>query len=66
MPAKTATAAHNRAYVYERLENLRTIVPVFARELAVARRETAALRLENQRLLERIRHLQRHARLRAR
>jgi hypothetical protein len=42
-----------------RLENLRAIVPVFAQELAVARRQAAALRLENRRLAERIRELQR-------
>ncbi len=49
--------------VEERVENLRTVVPVFAHELVVARREAAALRRENARLLERIRDLQRRGRL---
>ena len=55
--------ARDRDHLLDRLENLRTIVPVFAHELASVRRQTAALRLENSRLLERIRELQRnHAR----
>jgi hypothetical protein len=55
--------ARDRGQLLDRLENLRNIVPVFAHELASARRQTAALRLENSRLLERIRELQRkHAR----
>jgi hypothetical protein len=61
-PDPDADAA-DRDHLLERLENLRTIVPVFAHELASARRQTAALRFENSRLLERIRELQRkHAR----
>jgi len=51
--------ARERDHLLGRLENLRTIVPVFAHEFASARRQTAALRLENSRLLERIRELQR-------
>ncbi len=43
----------------ERLANMRTVVPVFARELTSARRAAAELRLENRRLLERIQQLQR-------
>lgn len=55
--------ADERNQLLDRLENLRTIVPVFARELASARPQTAAHRLEHSRLLERIRELQRkHAR----
>ena len=61
-PDPDADAA-DRDHLLDRLENLRTIVPVFAHELASARRQAAALRLENSRLLERIRELQRkHAR----
>jgi len=52
--------------VHERLQNLRTIVPVFAQELAAARRRAEELRLENRRLQERIRDLQRRARMRGR
>lgn len=46
----------------ERLAHMRTIVPVFAHELTSARRQAAALRRQNRRLLERIRELQRERR----
>jgi hypothetical protein len=55
-------AQRDREHLQARLENLRTVVPVFAQELAVARRQAAALRLENRRLLERISELQRRRR----
>lgn len=42
----------------ERLKSLRTVVPVFAQELASTRRQEARLRAEDTRLLERVRHLQ--------
>jgi hypothetical protein len=42
----------------DRLRNLRVIVPVFAEELASARRQAAQLRLENGRLVEQVRRLQ--------
>jgi hypothetical protein len=59
-PTVAASAgAVDREFLLARLANLRTIVPVFAQELAGARREAAALRRENLRLLERIRELQR-------
>ena len=62
-PPEPDAEAADRDHLLDRLEELRTIVPVFAHELASARRQTAALRLENSRLLERIRELQRkHAR----
>jgi hypothetical protein len=64
--AASVEPARDQAHLHERLENLRTIVPVFAREVAVARREVAALRLENERLLERIRDLHRRGRQRSR
>lgn len=51
--------ASHRDELLERLHNLRTIVPVFAEELASARRQAASLRTENRRLTERIRELQR-------
>ena len=53
----------DRARLLARLQNLRTIVPVFAEELASARRQAARLRaarlrLENGRLVEQVRRLQ--------
>jgi hypothetical protein len=58
---KRAGAGKERAgdHLLDRLQKLRTIVPVSARELASAPPKAAALRLENRRLLERIRELQR-------
>ncbi len=41
----------------ERLRHLSTILPVFAQELAAARRQAARLRVENARLLEEIARL---------
>jgi hypothetical protein len=49
----------DRDQLLDRLKSLRTIVPVFAQELASTRRQTAQLRLENGRLLEQVRQLQR-------
>jgi hypothetical protein len=43
--------------VRESLANLRTIVPVFARELTKAHRQAASLRSENARLITQIREL---------
>jgi len=40
-----------RDQLHERLKNLSTILPVFAQELAAARRQAAELRVENARLL---------------
>jgi len=51
--------ASERDHLLDRLQNLRTILPVFAQELASARRETARLRLENARLTKQVRELQR-------
>lgn len=48
----------DRDHLLERLQNLRKVLPVFATELASARRQAAQLRMENQRLLERVRQLQ--------
>lgn len=48
-----------RDYLLERLQNLRGVLPVFAQELASSRRQAARLRLENARLTERVRELQR-------
>jgi hypothetical protein len=42
-----------------RLQRMRTIVPVFAQELATARRQAAALRVENRKLQERVQQLHR-------
>ena len=52
-------APSEHEHVLDRLQNLRAIVPVFAQELASARRQAAELRRENNRLLQRIRELQR-------
>jgi hypothetical protein len=48
----------DREHLLDRLQSLRTIVPVFAQELASARRQAARLRAENGRLLEQVRRLQ--------
>ena len=55
--ASPATA--DRDQLLDRLQHLRTILPVFAQELATARRHTAQLRRENRRLLEEVHRLQR-------
>jgi hypothetical protein len=49
----------SRAEAIERLERLRSVVPVFAQELVSARRQAAWLRVENGWLLEQVRQLQR-------
>src|ERR1700734_1244779 len=41
------TGASDRDHLLERLHHLRTILPVFAQELASSRRQAAALRVEN-------------------
>ena len=48
----------DRDYLLERLNHLRAVLPVFAQELAVARRQAAQLQVENRRLLEQVRQLQ--------
>ncbi len=50
--------ASERDYLLERLQNLRAVLPVFAQELASARRQAAQLRLENAGLTEQLRGLQ--------
>jgi hypothetical protein len=47
----------DRDHLLGRLTHLRGILPVFAQELASARRQTAALRVENRGLLEEVRRL---------
>jgi hypothetical protein len=49
----------SRAEAIDRLEHLRSVVPVFAQELASARRQADWLRAENGWLLEQVRQLQR-------
>lgn len=51
--------ASERDHLLDRLQSLRAILPVFAQELASARRQTARLRLENASLTEQVRELQR-------
>ncbi len=48
-----------REHLLDRLAQLRAILPAFAEELATARRQTAALRIENRGLLAEVRRLQR-------
>jgi hypothetical protein len=47
----------DRDHLLERLQHLRGILPVFAQELASARRQAAALRVENRGLEEEVRLL---------
>jgi hypothetical protein len=49
----------DRDQMLDRLQHLRTILPVFAQELATSRRHAAQLRRENRRLLEEVHRLQR-------
>ncbi len=60
--AELPTPAHealDRDHLLERLHELRMLVPAFAEELANARRQAAALRVERRRLLDRVAQLQR-------
>jgi len=57
MSASTATV--DRDQLLDRLQNLRAILPVFAQELASARRHAAQLRRDNHRLLAEVHRLQR-------
>lgn len=52
-----AAGGDDRDHLLDRLQHLRGILPVFAQELASARRQTAALRVENRGLLEEVRRL---------
>jgi hypothetical protein len=47
----------DRDHLLERLHHLRTILPVFAQELASSRRQAAALRVENRGLVDEVRRL---------
>ena len=47
----------DREHLLDRLHRLRGILPVIAQELANARRQAAALRVENRGLLEEVRRL---------
>ncbi len=51
--------ASERDHLLDRLHNIRAILPVFAQELASARRQSAQLRLENASLMRQVRELQR-------
>jgi hypothetical protein len=51
--------ASDRDHLLERLHHLRTILPVFAEELASSRRQAAALRVENRGLIDEVRRLRR-------
>lgn len=50
--AQALSEAVDREHLLDRLQQLRDILPVFAQELAGARRQAAALRLENRGLQE--------------
>ena len=52
-------AGAERDQLVERLISLRALLPAFAEEAASARRQAAALRLENRQLVAEIRRLQR-------
>lgn len=47
----------DRDHLLDRLQHLRGILPVFAQELASARRQAASLRIENRRLAKEVRRL---------
>jgi hypothetical protein len=55
----TAAEATDRDQMLDRLQHLRKILPVFAQELASARRHAAQLRRDNRRLLNEVHRLQR-------
>ena len=57
-PPTSSANAIDRDHLLDRLHNLRVIIPVFAQELASARRQSAALRVENRKLRERVQQLQ--------
>lgn len=57
--AHAAAEAIDREHLLNRLQHLRGILPIFAEELASARRQSAALRVENRGLLEEVRRLRR-------
>ncbi|HST33725.1 MAG TPA: hypothetical protein VLJ80_09440 [Solirubrobacteraceae bacterium] len=59
------TARSDHDHLLDRLQNLRTIVPVLATELAAARRQAAQLRVENRKLTEQLRRTQANSRARA-
>jgi hypothetical protein len=56
---RVSAARVEREQLLDRLAQLRAILPAFAEELAAARRQTAALRIENRGLLVEVRRLQR-------
>jgi hypothetical protein len=49
--------ARERDQMLERLQKLRGVLPVLAKEMAAARRQAARLRTENRRLSEQVRQL---------
>lgn len=53
-----AAGALDREQLLQRLDRLRAILPAFAEELAISRRQAAALRVENRGLLAEVRRLQ--------
>lgn len=55
----SAAGRSDRDHLLERLHHLRTILPVFAQELASSRRQAAALRVENRGLVDEVRRLRR-------
>jgi hypothetical protein len=55
----TKAQAVDREHLLDRLQHLRSVVPVFAHELTSARQLAAQLRAENDWLLEQVRQLQR-------
>jgi hypothetical protein len=58
-PLSGAPGASDRDHLLERLHHLRSILPVFAQELASSRRQAAALRVENRGLVDEVCRLRR-------
>jgi hypothetical protein len=56
---EASSAIVEREQLLDRLQYLRGVLSAFAQEAASARRHAARLRIENRRLLEEIRRLQR-------
>lgn len=56
---RSSRSSPSRAEAIDRLEQLRSVVPVFAQEVLSARREAARLRAENGSLVDQLRQLAR-------
>jgi hypothetical protein len=59
--SRLAVGMSDREQLLDRLAHLRSILPALAQELATARRQAAALRVENRGLLDEVRRLHRQS-----